>query len=115
MMELINKEFALVLINDIRNRYMIMIREYARCVGLDAEKMQKDAYEDIENRIDELLTIKSRTKGEWLRKEYYFDEWVDECSVCGEAYTMIDGTATENGYNYCPNCGAYMFANMRGE
>lgn len=69
------------------------------------------AIKDAFDRVMELPTIESRAKGKWIRKEYYFDEWVDECSVCGEAYVMIDGTAMENGYNYCPHCGAY----MRGE
>lgn len=32
--------------------------------------------------------------------------WV--CSVCGEPWTLIDGTPAENNMNFCPNCGAQM-------
>lgn len=42
------------------------------------------------------------------------DEWDGgyyECSVCGEAFTFIEGTPKENLYNYCPNCGARMEVN----
>ena len=44
-----------------------------------------------------------------------WDEWDDtmfntvyRCSVCGEDFVLIDGTPSDNLYNYCPNCGAKM-------
>ena len=46
--------------------------------------------------------------GKWIEQD---DEWGGvyyECSVCKEAFTLIDGTPTDNLYNYCPNCGASM-------
>ena len=46
--------------------------------------------------------------GKWIEQD---DEWSGvyyECSVCKEAFTFIDGTPTDNLYNYCPNCGALM-------
>ena len=30
------------------------------------------------------------------------------CSVCGEDWTLNDGTPDENDMNYCPRCGARM-------
>lgn len=38
----------------------------------------------------------------WDGDEYY------ECSECGDAFTLIDGTPEDNGYLYCPHCGALM-------
>lgn len=45
----------------------------------------------------------------------HWDEWDDtmfntvyRCSVCGEDFVLIDGTLSDNLYNYCPNCGAKM-------
>ena len=45
----------------------------------------------------------------------HWDEWDDtmfntvyRCSVCGEDFVLIDGTPSDNLYNYCPNCGAKM-------
>lgn len=31
-----------------------------------------------------------------------------KCSACGEIQMIIDGTPKENGWAYCPNCGAKM-------
>ena len=31
-----------------------------------------------------------------------------KCSACGEIQVLIYGTPNENGWNYCPNCGAKM-------
>lgn len=31
-----------------------------------------------------------------------------ECSKCGMAFTLNEGTPKDNDYNYCPNCGADM-------
>ena len=35
-----------------------------------------------------------------------------KCSACGEIQMLIEGTPKENGWKYCPNCGAMM---LRGE
>ena len=31
-----------------------------------------------------------------------------KCSACGQIQILIDGTPKENGWAYCPNCGAKM-------
>ena len=31
-----------------------------------------------------------------------------KCSACGEIQMLIEGTPKENGWKYCPNCGAKM-------
>ena len=48
-------------------------------------------------------------RGEWKETDMGWDgdtAWV--CSVCGEPWTLIDGTPKENNMNFCPNCGAKM-------
>lgn len=30
------------------------------------------------------------------------------CSVCGETWTLIEGTPLDNNMHYCPKCGAKM-------
>ena len=49
-------------------------------------------------------------RGEWMPTDMGGGE-TDEayvCSVCGEPWTLIDGTPRENNMHYCPNCGAKM-------
>lgn len=48
-------------------------------------------------------------KGEWIKIYPDHEEWnVYECSHCGEEFDLIEGTPYNNGYNFCPNCGADM-------
>ena len=46
--------------------------------------------------------------GRWIEQEGYDGDTYYDCSVCGESFCLIDGTPTDNLYNYCPNCGAKM-------
>lgn len=48
--------------------------------------------------------------GKWIEQEGWDGDVYYECSVCGEPFCLIDGTPTDNMYNYCPNCGARMEA-----
>lgn len=41
------------------------------------------------------------------------DTW--ECSECGHAQILLEGTPKDNDYNYCPNCGAKMFEPQESE
>ena len=44
--------------------------------------------------------------GRWIVKEGFDGDEYYDCSECGESFCLIDGTPTDNLYNYCPNCGA---------
>lgn len=46
--------------------------------------------------------------GRWKEVEWQFGDVYYDCSVCGESFCLIEGTPTDNLYNYCPNCGAKM-------
>ena len=57
------------------------------------------------------LIVKAPTvepkRGRWVKDDDNWDVQY-ECSVCGEAWVMNDGTPADNNMNYCPNCGAKM-------
>ena len=40
--------------------------------------------------------------------DYLDGDSVYVCSVCGETWTLIEGTPLDNNMHYCPNCGALM-------
>lgn len=67
---------------------------------------------DVIDQIDREDTIEpERKKGEWIEQDDAWDGVYYECSVCKEPFTLIDGTPSENLYNFCPNCGADMRGN----
>ena len=61
---------------------------------------------------DETLAIKALEQqpktGHWIEKDDFDGDTYYDCSECGESFCLIDGTPTDNLYNYCPNCGAKM-------
>lgn len=40
----------------------------------------------------------------WKEWEH-FDGDCGWSTTCGEDFCLLEGTPTENSYNYCPNCG----------
>lgn len=62
----------------------------------------------VKSLVDRQPTIEERKKGKWIEQDDGWDGVYYECSCCKEAFTLIDGTPSENLYNYCPNCGADM-------
>lgn len=57
------------------------------------------------------VTPKEPKTGHWIEKEDFNGDTYYDCSECGESFALIDGTPTDNLYNFCPNCGA----DMRGD
>ena len=55
-------------------------------------------------------TIEPRKKGKWISCENETGEGSNtyKCSTCGEIQMIISGTPKENGWKYCPHCGAKM-------
>ena len=62
--------------------------------------------------IHALPSVTSQQKmGQWIEDTNgtytdNHDTW--ECSECGHAQILLEGTPIDNDYNYCPNCGAKM-------
>lgn len=62
---------------------------------------------DIRIRLDQ-YGLKETKHGEWSLN---IDDWFGDCykcSACGEEFILNEGNPKDNGYNYCPNCGADM-------
>lgn len=59
-------------------------------------------------RIDYILKKKCR----WIEVTDY-DSW--QCSECKEYFCFTEGTPKDNGYYYCPNCGAKMRERVNNE
>ena len=72
----------------------------------------KDACSDIIEKIDNMPTIEpQRMRGKWETIDGWDGDEVYRCSECGEEFVLIDGTPKDNGYHFCPNCGADMRTN----
>ena len=72
-----------------------------RGLALTAKESQ-DLYKYIKALEQEQKT------GHWIEKEGWDGDLYYECSMCGEPFCLIDGTPTDNMYNFCPNCGSKM-------
>lgn len=55
--------------------------------------------------------LENQKTGHWIEKEDYNGDTYYDCSECGESFCLIEGTPTDNLYNYCPSCGAKMEGN----
>lgn len=54
------------------------------------------------------VTPQEPKTGHWIEQDGFDGDTYYDCSECGESFCLIDGTPTDNLYNYCPNCGARM-------
>ena len=75
----------------------------------------KDTDEVYSNGIDFIPVFRveqwlehTRKKGKWLEQDDGWGGVYYDCSICGESWTLIDGTPWENGMKFCPHCGAEM-------
>jgi len=57
----------------------------------------------------------SRRKGHWIEQEDFNGDTYYDCSECKESFCLIEGTPTDNLYNFCPNCGAEMVEPQESE
>lgn len=98
--EYIERDAAIITIN----KYRIGLRKHGLVI-LDG------AVAEVRKRIDSLpaADVRPVARGEW--EVWNDDKNTFECSRCGMAFTLYEGTPKDNDYNYCPNCGA----DMRGE
>ena len=76
--------------------------------------IEECCYKDALNSVDEAPTIDPeslRPVAHWdMEEDAVGDPIIWTCSNCKESIVMYDGTPMENGYKYCPQCGAKMEA-----
>lgn len=74
--------------------------------------MWYDGQGEMLDEIQKLPSVQPKQKTEhWIEDTNgtytdNHDTW--ECSECGHAQILLEGTPKDNDYNYCPNCGAKM-------
>ena len=69
----------------------------------------REAVEVIDEYIGELPPVKQEPKTRhWIEKDGFDGDVYYDCSECGESFCLIDGTPTDNLFDYCPNCGCRM-------
>lgn len=66
--------------------------------------------EDVINAIKNIPSadVVEAKHGKWVEQEDFLGDTYYDCSCCGESFCLIEGTPTDNMYNFCPNCGAKM-------
>lgn len=82
--------------------------------AIDRERKKKHLFNTAEDGlleargvINTLPSAEPRKKGKWIEQDAGGDGVFYECSVCKDAFTLMDGTPSDNNYNFCPNCGSY--------
>lgn len=93
------------------NKRYVNIDDILDLFGIEDEDLYatgtiEDALYDGTLKVYKLPPTEQR--GRWTNHSDEWDGGYYECSVCGEAYSFIEGTPKENNYRYCPNCGARM-------
>ena len=64
---------------------------------------------EIQQTLEDLPSVTPKQRsGHWIEQDGFDGDTYYDCSECGESFCLIDGTPTDNLYNYCPNCGAKM-------
>ena len=48
-----------------------------------------------------------RKKGKWIERDDCCDGIYYECSVCKYSFSSMEGTPSDNDYDFCPSCGSY--------
>lgn len=57
--------------------------------------------------INKMPSVSAERVGEWIKNEPLPSEWNYKCSICG-------CPSKSNNHKYCSQCGAYMWAKMKG-
>ena len=76
-------------------------------LGLSAVSRTIQNMTSIQEILENLPSAEPRKKGKWIEQDAGGDGVFYECSVCKDAFTLMDGTPSDNNYNFCPNCGSY--------
>lgn len=82
------------------------VQKYA--VGVDEEKLKQALVQD-KKRYEEAYcrgVLSTKKEGKW--KLYDDDDNAWMCDECGDIQIISDGTPHDNGWYFCPHCGAFL-------
>ena len=72
-------------------------------------RLNPNMKERIDTWLVNLPAVQPQQKtGRWIEQTDTQNDVYYVCSNCKEAFTLIEGTPTDNLCNYCQNCGAKM-------
>lgn len=89
----------------ISRAYIEPIIEELENICVNGNEHILDLLADIKNAPP--VTPQPKT-GHWIEEDMFDGDIAYRCSECDEPFCLIDGTPTDNMYNFCPNCGAKM-------
>ena len=82
------------------------VQHYA--VGVDEQKLKQALTQDKE-RYEEAYSrgvLSTKKEGRWKLYDEDDNAWM--CDECGDIQTITDGTPHQNGWIFCPHCGALL-------
>ena len=82
------------------------IKRIQQDLDVNGKYLSKEYKEALQMAIKSLSA--EAVQGEWLEIEDYNGDYHYQCSVCKDEFYLEYGTPKENGYAYCPSCGARM-------
>ena len=92
------------------------VLEQINCWIGSGEYRYTNATHYLTRRVQDIPSVTPKAKtGHWIEKDDFDGDVHYDCSECGESFCLIDGTPTDNLYNYCPICGAKMVEPQESE
>lgn len=89
------REEAVFYIKGLQKTYASMDKKVAEAVEVAIKALEQD-----------------QKQGKWIEREDPNGDIYYDCSECGESFVLIEGTPSENLYNYCPNCGSRRLSSL---
>lgn len=85
--------------------------EQEPCEDANANQHNSNALNDVGQHTN-ALEVKTR---HWIEEDMFDGDVAYRCSECDELFWIESGTPKDNGYNFCPKCGAKMVEEQESE
>ena len=99
--------------------FMLLVKKMRECQQRYFKTRDKAILitsKQLEASVDKFIAnrYENDANGKWiLYEDKDTNAW--KCSVCHEVVQLMDGSPFENGWHYCPHCGAKMEKESRNE
>ncbi len=85
------------------------VSRFSDLLMLELEGKRLPTWEEVYNAMQDVPPSQPERKtGKWQETDDGWDGVYYVCSECGCSWTLIDGTPSDNGMNFCPHCGCAM-------